>query len=1203
MASEETTASDLFGSPSSPDVHDPFDDLLHPQESVTTTSSIEVEDETAASRPQVDQEEELGAPIHEDEAVDEPVALQSAEAVLPIEEKEEAVEAAEKEEEVEEQEQEQEGPGDLDPVSSTPPAPATTVSEEPSSATSFHTDSATSPSFPPPAVDSSSSATEQPTQTTQELDALFSTEEEGPRPEEWLQDEVTIPSSDLAPVVPSSSPPPSSPPATSAQATDDLFASENGPDETDDWLAEETVEDPKEEQSKEELHLSSSSPILQALPTEPTLPQATSPTVLPASPIFHPSKLDPTPPPPASPLPSAPTMSDLFSSSEDTSDDWLTNHIDPQSSTIELEAPILDFGATVEHVEYSIPAEAADTNELFGAVEDEEEDLFGGLGERAAVVEESSQEMASNSDLTFDPSPYATSGLSFDDSEDPFLAPSPEQEQSQPEVAGATDETDYSTQGYYDESGEWIWFDVVEPSVAPVEEEIAVSSPSAGATWPSVPGASLLTRQGSADKLLRSPAVEQGAFEFGLSESEARRTPLSSPFLPSGTFPIPEPEDITPFVALQAPPLGRSASSNPYASGSSTKTANPYATSNPYAAAAAPHSANPYSTPIPASANPYGPSSTSSPYGLAPASSPNPYASPTSPNPYFNAPSVYSPPVATPPKPAPPPFQRQTTQTYNAYDPPEMPIIPVRRAKAAPPPGGVWGAQAAQVPTPYNAGFSPVAATPPKPAGPPPPPPKRVDSWSQRPVPPPAAAAPPSRPTSAFDPPPQAFGSPLREQHPPPPPKTFSPPPPRPPPAGRGPSFNAAPPPQSVAAFHPTMPSALGMSASSLLAGKVYGEEDGGETPTIGRPDGRIGGQTSERTFSEEEDDGGEGGGGNWKNDERDEEMEVLEGEAPGRSSSDLPNGATSMDAPRWGQPPPPRTTTPSHTRSVASPPPGPPPPRPSSTVSNASSRYGASQHAPPPLPPVQPPPALDQGYQPYASNGSAPYARSMVGSPPPRPPSASQGRAVRPHPPPLVSNNSTFAPPPPSHTPPPPRPASTSNAYASYGMTSTQSSPQRIPGYSPVQPTTSLPPHAPSHGNYSHPRNTSAPYDASQTSTRAPYAAVMVAASVSSTSLASQAGGVAPPSAYAPDVVHSLADDPLGRASEKFKKVPVMSFGFGGKVAVCYPSLGGGGYGGGFVGGGEDSDSRDGRSVRIKALEEIVPETGGSNFFLSRLS
>jgi len=94
----------------------------------------------------------------------------------------------------------------------------------------------------------------------------------------------------------------------------------------------------------------------------------------------------------------------------------------------------------------------------------------------------------------------------------------------------------------------------------------------------------------------------------------------------------------------------------------------------------------------------------------------------------------------------------------------------------------------------------------------------------------------------------------------------------------------------------------------------------------------------------------------------------------------------------------------------------------------------------------------------------------------------------------------------------------------------------------------------------------------------------------------------VAPPSAYAPDVIHSLADDPLGRASEKFKKVPVMSFGFGGKVAVCYPSLGGGGYGGGFIGGGEDSDSRDGRSVRIKALEEIVPETGEFDLFLSFL-
>ena len=90
--------------------------------------------------------------------------------------------------------------------------------------------------------------------------------------------------------------------------------------------------------------------------------------------------------------------------------------------------------------------------------------------------------------------------------------------------------------------------------------------------------------------------------------------------------------------------------------------------------------------------------------------------------------------------------------------------------------------------------------------------------------------------------------------------------------------------------------------------------------------------------------------------------------------------------------------------------------------------------------------------------------------------------------------------------------------------------------------------------------------------------------ASVSSTSLAAA-------SQYTPEVVLSQAEDPLGRASEKFKKVPVMSFGFGGKVVVCYPALGGGGsYG--FAAAGE-LDQGDGRTVRLNELEDIVPETG----------
>jgi hypothetical protein len=57
---------------------------------------------------------------------------------------------------------------------------------------------------------------------------------------------------------------------------------------------------------------------------------------------------------------------------------------------------------------------------------------------------------------------------------------------------------------------------------------------------------------------------------------------------------------------------------------------------------------------------------------------------------------------------------------------------------------------------------------------------------------------------------------------------------------------------------------------------------------------------------------------------------------------------------------------------------------------------------------------------------------------------------------------------------------------------------------------------------------------------------------------------------------------------------VPVMSFGFDGKVAVCYPSLGmGGGYGAGAV--GEGAEEGDGRTVRVRSLTEIIPESGAS--------
>lgn len=243
-------------------------------------------------------------------------------------------------------------------------------------------------------------------------------------------------------------------------------------------------------------------------------------------------------------------------------------------------------------------------------------------------------------------------------------------------------------------------------------------------------------------------------------------------------------------------------------------------------------------------------------------------------------------------------------------------------------------------------------------------------------------------------------------------------------------------------------------------------------------------------------------------------------------------------------------------------------------------------------MPPPQPPASDYPGYQAYSSAPSAaPYAQSTVGTPPPRPPSASQGRPIRAGPPahpPPVPGQAPVAPPRPTQTPPPPRPASAaSNAYASYGLPAAQASPQRMASYSPAQPTTSLPhPPQPSasfaYGSQPQPSgHGSVGYDSSRAG---PYGSGAMPASVSSTSLAGA-------SVYTPDVVLSLAEDPLGRASEKFKKVPVMSFGFGGKVVVCYPSLGGGG-GYGFAAAGE-LEAGDGRTVRLNELEDVVPETG----------
>jgi hypothetical protein len=249
---------------------------------------------------------------------------------------------------------------------------------------------------------------------------------------------------------------------------------------------------------------------------------------------------------------------------------------------------------------------------------------------------------------------------------------------------------------------------------------------------------------------------------------------------------------------LAIEPPKRTASTNPYAaliSNSGSASPNPYATTassqaNPYAPPAA--SLNPYMTPSLPSSAVFGSAraspSTSSPYASV---SPNPYATSTSPNPYSA--NFTSPPA---PKPAaPPPFVRKTTQTYDAYDPPSMPTIPVRRARGPSP----WGGAVSAIASPLGGSNQALPSTTsgmssPKP--PPPPPPKRTDSYAQAPPPPKTFSPPPPPPSTVRAPPPLSSAA-----------RAFSPPPPRtvssplnsmraaPPPGRPTPPARAAPPP------------------------------------------------------------------------------------------------------------------------------------------------------------------------------------------------------------------------------------------------------------------------------------------------------------------------------------------------------------------------------------------------------------------------
>lgn len=733
-------------------------------------------------------------------------------------------------------------------------------------------------------------------------------------------------------------------------------------------------------------------------------------------------------------------------------------------------------------------------------------------------------------------------------------------------------------------------------------------NPAPQAEWPAVPASRVMSRERSL-QVPSSPASPANH----RSESDLRRSPEPSPSKQTATSleasikGVPaRSQSANPYAASTAavespskPALKKTVTTNPYAtanlwattantpvpvSNPSTTSSNPYAapaTSNPYAGIArsqSPYSAvssNPYSAPALPSANPYLAQASTNPYGQAASSS------------RYQAQQLLKP--AAPPLPA---VLSRSNTGKSAFDPPDLPSIPVRRARSSTPLQQMpYGATPSPFGTPHATPPSAVAA-PPAPSPPPPGPPRRLDSY-QPPAPKARVLSPPPPPPPAE--PPRATASPYQGMaaHPPPPPRTvispppetfqaFVPPPARPPSAGQmrpaqppqAPAYPSYVAPPSARTSSPQMPTAPARPSGY----GTYGAPPSAEEPEqVAQPTQETFAQPQYGQYAAEQQSvpAQESYGYHGR-------QQSIDGTISDRGSLDIirESHSTSLCArrtceslltllhPPWitdgvygnfqQPPPPPRTKSAASSRAFAATPPLPSayqaqPPRPSSASSNRSSysqsRYGA----------VLPPAPFTAPETAYSVED--PYARSTGPSPPPRPPSASAGRPVRAPAPgfstslsPLVANrplplqrtlsSTSTAYGPPAGLPP------ASNGYAPYESTDGQAS-------YPPSSYSGLPPSAP----FSHP-------------VQAP-----------------------PLGSYVPAIVQAVSEDPLGRGGEKFKKVPVISFGFGGRLLVCYPELGTANQYGGF-GAGESEVEGDGRTVRLMRLSEILTE-GCKSIFL----
>ncbi|CDZ96496.1 Regucalcin gene promoter region-related protein (RGPR) [Phaffia rhodozyma] len=254
------------------------------------------------------------------------------------------------------------------------------------------------------------------------------------------------------------------------------------------------------------------------------------------------------------------------------------------------------------------------------------------------------------------------------------------------------------------------------------------------------------------------------------------------------------------------------------------------------------------------------------------------------------------------------------------------------------------------------------------------------------------------------------------------------------------------------------------------------------------------------------------------------------------------------------------------------------------------------------------PPPSSSPAFAASASlmSVAAPPPVDAAPPPPPPPPPARSTSAVY-APPPAVRSAPPPAPPPFARPPPPPPAASSYSPYRYASPVQTSVSTPKSPAHGQIAPVATSPstPSSPQTTQpslvASPPSPPSVPSSYTPSSSFVPHPTSIPTHSFappppsSASTFVPQPQPSAPtqPSAYAPQVLHDATEDHLGRGRETFKKVPVFSFGFGGRFVVCYPSLGvGGGYGAFGTGLHGEGDQGDGRTIQIKTMADVSPES-----------